>query len=109
MRLPGIGSQYLLAFQDANKQFFDGSKTYKVTLPKGIPEAKFWSLTLYDNQSRSMLRYPAALPTGWQQSFPSPAAEADASGATTVYFSPRQPPGVPGETGFRRCQTRAGS
>jgi hypothetical protein len=27
MRLPGIGSQYLLAFQDANKQFFDGAKT----------------------------------------------------------------------------------
>ena len=26
MRLPGVGSQYLLAMQDANKQFFDGGK-----------------------------------------------------------------------------------
>jgi hypothetical protein len=94
MRLPGIGSQYLLAFQDANKQFFDGSKTYKVTLPKGIPEAKFWSLTLYDNQSRSMLDTPQRYPRAGSQNYPSPAAEADASGSTTVYFGPKQPDGV---------------
>ena len=37
MRLPGIGSQYLLAMLDADKNHFDGAKTYKVTLPKGIP------------------------------------------------------------------------
>ena len=94
MRLPGIGSQYLLAFQDAGKQFFDGSKTYKVTLPKGIPEAKFWSLTVYDNQTRSMLATPQRYPRAGSQSFPSPAAEADASGVTTVYFGPKQPAGV---------------
>lgn len=94
MRLPGIGSQYLLAFQDANKRFFDGSKTYKVTLPKGIPEAKFWSLTLYDNQSRSMLDTPQRYPRAGSQSYPSPAADADASGVTTVYFGPKQPDGV---------------
>jgi hypothetical protein len=34
---------------DADKNYYDGSKTYKVTLPKGIPEANFWSFTLYDN------------------------------------------------------------
>lgn len=94
MRLPGIGSQYLLAFQDANKQFFDGAKTYKVTLPKGIPEAKFWSLTLYDHQTRSMLDTPQRHPRAGSQGFPSPAAEADAAGVTTVYFGPRQPDGV---------------
>lgn len=94
MRLPGIGSQYLLAFQDDNKQYFDGAKTYKVTLPKGIPQAKFWSLTLYDNQSRSMLDTPQNYPRAGSQNFPSPAAEADASGTTTVYFGPKQPEGV---------------
>jgi len=35
MRLPGVGSQYLLAMQDADKQFFDGGKTYRLVLPKG--------------------------------------------------------------------------
>jgi hypothetical protein len=37
MRLPGIGSQYLFASLDADKNYSDGVKTYKVTLPKGIP------------------------------------------------------------------------
>jgi hypothetical protein len=94
MRLAGIGSQYLLAMLDANKQYFDGAKTYKVTLPKGIPEANFWSLTVYDNMTRSMLDTPQRYPRAGSQSYPSPAAEADADGSTTVYFGPKQPDGV---------------
>ena len=95
MRLPGVGSQYLLAMQDANKQFFDGGKTYKLTLPKGIPYANFWSLTLYDNQTRSMLATPQNYPRAGSQAYPSPAAEADADGSTAIHFSPQQPAGVP--------------
>ena len=94
MRLTGIGSQYLFASLDADKQYFDGAKTYKVTLPKGIPEEKFWSFTLYDNQTRSMLDTPQRYPRAGSQSYPSPAAEPDADGSTTVYFSPTQPAGV---------------
>jgi hypothetical protein len=94
MRLPGIGSQYLFATQDADKQYFDGAKTYKMTLPKGIPEANFWSFTLYDNQTRSMLDTPQNYPRAGSQSYPSPAAEPNADGSTTVYFSPSQPDGV---------------
>lgn len=94
MRLTGIGSQYLIATLDADKRYFDGAKSYKVTLPEGIPEANFWSLTLYDNQTRSMLDTPQRYPRAGSQSYPSPAAEANADGSTTVYFSPRQPDGV---------------
>jgi hypothetical protein len=94
MRMTGIGSQYLLNTLDADKNYFDGSKTYKVTLPKGIPEANFWSLTLYDNQSRSMLDTPQRYPRAGSQSYPSPAAEPNPDGATTVYFGPKQPDGV---------------
>jgi hypothetical protein len=94
MRMTGIGSQYLLASVDADKNYFDGSKTYKVTLPKGIPEANFWSLTLYDNQTRSMLDTPQRYPRAGSQSYPSPAAEPDADGSTTVYFGPTQPAGI---------------
>ena len=101
MRLTGIGSQYLFASLDADKQYFDGAKTYKVTLPKGIPEEKFWSFTLYDNQTRSMLDTPQRYPRAGSQTYPSPAAEPDADGSTTVYFSPTQPQGSSGATGFR--------
>jgi hypothetical protein len=94
MRLPGIGSQYLWATVDANKQYFDGGKTYKVTRPKGIPEANFWSFTVYDNQTRSMLDTPQRYPRAGSQSFPSPAAEPSPDGSTTVYFGPKQPEGI---------------
>jgi hypothetical protein len=94
MRLTHVGSQYLLATLDANKQYFDGAKTYKVTLPKGIPESNFWSLTLYDVMTRSMLDTPQRYPRAGSQSYPSPAAEANADGSTTVYFGPKQPGGV---------------
>ncbi|MEO1191823.1 MAG: DUF1254 domain-containing protein [Pseudomonadota bacterium] len=94
MRLTGIGSQYLLAMLDADKAYFDGAKTYKVTLPKDIPEANFWSLTLYDNQTRSMLQTPQTYPRAGSQSFPSPAAEVAEDGTTTVWFAPEQPEGV---------------
>jgi hypothetical protein len=94
MRLPGAGSQYLLAVTDANKNHFDGARTYKVTLPKGIPQANFWSLTVYDNMTRSMLDTPQRYPRAGSQSYPSPAAEPNADGSTTIYFGPRQPDGV---------------
>jgi hypothetical protein len=94
MRVPGIGSQYLLAVTDADKNHFDGAKTYKVTLPKGIPEANFWSFTVYDNMTRSMLDTPQRYPRAGSQSYPSPAAEPNADGSTTIYFAPAQPAGV---------------
>jgi hypothetical protein len=94
MRMSGIGSQYLFVTLDANKEYFDGAKTYQVTLPKNIPAASFWSLTVYDNQTRSMLDTPQHYPRAGSQSYPSPAAEPNADGSTTVYLAPMQPTGV---------------
>jgi hypothetical protein len=68
--------------------------TYKVTLPKDIPARAFWSFTLYDNQTRSMLQTPQKYPRAGSQSYPSPAAEAAADGSTTIWFGPEQPEGV---------------
>jgi hypothetical protein len=94
MRIPGVGSQYLMGFLDSDGNPYDGGKTYKCTLPKGIPARAFWSLTVYDNQTRSMLDTPQRYPRAGSQSYPSPAAEPDADGSTTVYFGPKQPDGV---------------
>ncbi len=95
MRLTGIGSQYLVAFMDSNKAFFDGAKSYSVTLPPDIPQARFWSLTLYDNQTRSMLITPQRFPRAGSQAYPTPAAVANPDGSTTIHFGPEQPDGVP--------------
>ena len=77
-----------------NGDWFDGAKTYKVTLPKGIPAEAFWSFTLYDNQTRSMLQTPQNYPRAGSQNYPSPAAEAAEDGSITVWFAPEQPEGV---------------
>ena len=94
MRLTEVGSQYLAVTLDSNKNYFDGASTYKVTLPKGIPAGKFWSFTVYDTQSCSMLDALQRYPRAGSQSYPSPAAEANADGSTTVWFAPQQPAGV---------------
>jgi hypothetical protein len=91
MRLPNVGSQYAMGFTDSDKNPFDGGKTYRVTLPKDIPAAAFWSFTLYDNQTRSMLQTPQRYPRAGSQTYPSPAAVADADGSTTIYFGPTKP------------------
>ena len=94
MRLTEIGSQYLGAFTDSKGEYLDGSKTYKITLPANIPAAKFWSFTVYDNQTRSMLDTPQRFPRAGSQSYPTPAAVANPDGSTMVYFGPTKPAGV---------------
>ena len=95
MRAPGVGSQYLMAFADAEGNPFDGARTYKVVLPPKVPAEAFWSLTLYDNQTRSMLQTPQNYPRAGSQNYPSPAAQAAADGSTTIWFAPTQPKDVP--------------
>jgi hypothetical protein len=95
MRLTGVGSQYLMAFTDAHKEYFDGARTYKLTLPYGIPAKLFWSITLYDNQTRSMLQTPQRFPRAGSQGYPTPAATADAGGATVITMGPVKPAGTP--------------
>jgi hypothetical protein len=91
MRLPNVGSQYLMGFLDGDKNPFDGAKTHKVTLPPNIPGGKFWSFTVYDNQIRSMLQTPQRFPRAGSQTYPTPAAVANSDGSTTVYFGPSKP------------------
>ena len=109
MRVTGIGSQYLFATFDADKNYFDGAKTYKVTLPKGIPEANFWSLTLYDNQTRSMLDTPQRYPRAGSQAIRRPPPNPTPT-APRRCTSPRNSPTASSPaTGSRPCPARAGS
>ncbi len=95
MRLTGIGSQYLMNVMDANGNRLDGGNNYRVTLPPHIPAARFWSITLYDNQTRSMLDTPQRFPRAGSQSYPTPAATANDDGSTTITFGPDRPADSP--------------
>ena len=90
MRVPNVGSQYLMGFADSDKNPYDGGKTYKVTLPKDIPAKEFWSFTVYDNQTRSMLETPQRFPRAGSQTYPSPAAVAERRWLDDRLLRPRE-------------------
>jgi hypothetical protein len=90
MRLTGIGSQYIYAMRDSEGAFFDGARNYRVTLPPDIPQSRFWSLMLYDRQTRSMLQTDQAKPDVGSQSG---TVEANPDGSTDIYFGPTAPQG----------------
>ncbi len=90
MKMVGKGSQYAVAYLDADGNAFDGSKTYKVHLPPNVPAKDFWSFTLYDNQTRAMLQTDQQFPgldnnkKGLQQ---------NSDGSYDVYIGPKAPAG----------------
>ena len=90
MRLPGIGSQYLIAMRDSSGEYLDGARSYRLTLPPGIPESRFWSVMLYDNQTRSMLQTGQPKPDLGSQSG---AVETNPDGSTEICIGPAAPDG----------------
>ncbi len=90
MRLTGIGSQYVYAMRDSEGNYFDGARNYRLTLPPDIPESRFWSLLMYDNQTRSMLQTDQHLPRLGSQSG---TVETNPDGSIDVYFGPTAPEG----------------
>ena len=102
MRLTGVGSQYIVAFKDADGGRLDGAKSYRVTLPPDIPAARFWSITVYDTETRSMLQTPQRFPRAGSQSYPTPAATANDDGSTTVSSARSDPRTARRATGSRR-------
>jgi hypothetical protein len=92
MYLTGIGSQYLMAMRDSGGEFLDGGRSYRLTLPPGIPESRFWSVMAYDNQTRSMLQTGQPRPDVGSQSG---TVQANPDGSTDIYIGPAPPDGVP--------------
>jgi hypothetical protein len=86
----GKGSQYAVAFVDAKGNPLDGSKTYKLHLPPNIPARDFWSVTLYDNQTRSMLQTDQQFPTVSSQT---KGLLINDDKSVDVYFGPKVPAG----------------
>lgn len=88
--MPGIGSAYAAACSDADGQYLDGSKTYRLTLPPNPPAKDFWSIVLYDVQTRSMLQTDERFPSLNSERG---GVEQNADGSFDIYFGPKAPEG----------------
>jgi hypothetical protein len=92
-RSPGAGSLYWLGARDGTGTYLDGAKTYKLTVPQPVPAKLFWSVTVYDTETRSEIstdRRHAALRSLFELK--------DASGSTVdLYLGPTPPAGKEGQ------------
>ena len=84
----GSGSAYAVAVQDAKSNYFDGGKTYKITLPAPIPAKEFWSFVVYDNETRSLLETDQKL-AGVDST--APGLKKNPDGSVTVWLGPKAP------------------
>lgn len=89
-KIIGKGSKYAYAYRDADGKPFDGGKTYKVHVPPNVPAKDFWSFTVYDNQTRSMLQTDDRFP-GIDNNKKGMIKNED--GSYDVYFGPKSPNG----------------
>lgn len=55
----GPGGNYVQAFRDKDGNYFDGANKYRLHVPADAPAEAFWSLTVYDAATRSMLQNAA--------------------------------------------------
>jgi len=104
-KIVGEGSTYPWTAEDADNNPLDGGKTYRLHLPPNIPVRTFWSVIVYDTQTRSMLQTDQQFPSVSSQN---KGVQANADGSVDVYFGPKTPPGkesnwvqtIPGKAWF---------
>jgi hypothetical protein len=93
-RTAAAGSLYWLGTRDSTGAFLDGGKTYTLTVQQPVPAKLFWSVTVYDPDSRSEIvtdTYKAALRSLYELKDSANAPSVD------LYFGPNSPAGHEGQ------------
>ncbi|MDB6142507.1 MAG: hypothetical protein JWP80_1551 [Pseudomonas sp.] len=89
-KIPGVGSQYAYANLDADGNYLDGAKNYRLHIPANVPAKNFWSVVAYDPQTRSELQTSQPFPS---KNNKRDALVANADGSVDLFFGPKSPPG----------------
>jgi hypothetical protein len=85
----GAGSLYWLGLCDKSGAYLDGGKSYKLTVPLPVPSKLFWSVTVYDTETRSQVKTSqgkAALRSLFE-------LNKLAGNSVDLYFGPKAPKG----------------
>ena len=87
---PGPGSVYIQSFKDKDGHWLDAAQNYRLRVPANAPAKQFWSITVYDGMTRSMLpnaANKAALTSNDK-------LKLNADGSVDLYFGPKAPQGL---------------
>ena len=87
-KLVGKGSQYAGADTDVNGNFLDGAKSYRLRLPADVPVKRFWSICVYDTQTRSELQTSQPYPS---RNSVKGELEYNSDGSVDILFGPEPP------------------
>ena len=87
----GRGSIYYMGYRDGSGAYLDGGKSYKMTIPSPLPAALFWSVTVYDVETRCLIQTGQGR-AAVRSHLDEPQANPD--GSYDVYFGPSAPEGL---------------
>jgi len=88
-KTPGVGSTYLGTYKDKDGDWLDGAKNYRLHVPPNAPMKQFWSITLYDVDTRALIKNGTAVTD--RSSLQDLVKSAD--GSVDLYFGPKAPQG----------------
>jgi len=86
LKMVGLGSQYAYGMVDSKGNYLDGNKNYTLNIPANAPAKEFWSIVMYDPQTRSMLQTDQEFPSISSQRTPLVNNE---DGSITIYVGPK--------------------
>jgi hypothetical protein len=88
-QIPGKGAFYVIAFTDGDGVPLTGGTNYKLNMPKDVPAANFWSVTLYEAENASGLANGQPFPSLGSRDKP----VQNADGSTDLFLGPKAPEG----------------
>ena len=103
----GAGSAYAYTVQDSNGDLLDGARTYRLHVDPNPPAKNFWSVDVYDTQTRSLIQVPSTPYPALASN--SGTLRANPDGSYDLYFGPTAPEGnesnwvetIPGKSWFQ--------
>jgi hypothetical protein len=88
-RTVGAGQCYLEAQKDKDGNWLDGGKSYRLRVPVGAPVEQFWSFSVYDVETRSLLDSGTRSDVSSRMDL-----TLNEDGSVDLYFGPEAPEGL---------------
>ena len=85
----GAGQFYLMTFRDKDGHGLEGGSTYRLTVPANPPVRQYWSATVYDRETHTLIRNMQRASRSSQNL----GLQKNTNGSVDIYFGPQAPAG----------------